>query len=639
MYRDAHPPPMKRQLSSLDMRALLRELRQLEGSRLEKAYHFDGSEVLLRFKGVGERTGLHVRNGKYVALTASSTAEGTQPTSFAMLLRKHLGGAVLTKVVQRAFDRILILSFTSTEMGDAELVIELSKEGNVLLVKEGKIVQPLFSRDYGRRALRAKFEYVPPPLTPDPATMSIEEFGNVLSSSRADIVRTLATRIGLGGTYAEDVCLAAGLDKNAEPKSLSPAQLEALLGALKALLAKADGELHPSIIIKDDVPIDVIPFELGVYEGAKKEGFGDFSSAIVQYFARVKDVVPERTEEGRASNIEAQQAAMAAKLSAEAEKVELMADSIYVHFTHFQNILEPLKGAPIGKALVDALKGLDPSLGVKVLNANLGTIEIPVPGTDETIVFQASEDIHGNASRYYEAAKTARSKLQGVMSAMKAEGAKSARRAVPAAKRRRKFWFERYRWFVTSDGHIAVAGRDARMNDEVVKKHIKANDRYAHADVQGAPSVALKSEDVTGAQLPGFSEQALEEACEFSLIHSKAWNAGLATGSSYWVMPDQVSKTPNPGEFLPKGAFVIRGKRNYARKIAVKAALGIFEFNGERLPFCGPESAVSAHTPEHVTFVSGDRNKADFAKEMAMKFDLDLEDVMRALPPGDVRVL
>ncbi|MBI5001202.1 MAG: NFACT family protein [Euryarchaeota archaeon] len=630
---------MKRQLSSLDIRALLRELRQLEGSRLEKAYHFSGSEVLLRFKGAGERAGLHISNGKYAALTATSTAEGTQPTSFAMLLRKHLGGAVLTKIGQRAFDRIIILSFSSAEMGDAELVIELSKEGNVLLVKEGKIVQPLFSRDYGRRALRAKLEYVPPPLTPDPATMTLEEFGGVLSYSRADIVRTLATRIGLGGTCAEEVCLAAGIDKNTELKVLQPSQLEALHGALKALLAKADGELRPSIIIKDGVPVDVIPFDLGVYKGAEREGFGDFSSAIVDYFLRVKDVVPERTEEGRASNIEAQQAAMATKLSAEAERTELMADSIYVHFTHFQKILEPLKGGPMGKALVEALKGLDPSLGVKVLNANLGTIEAPVPGTDETVVLQACEDIYGNASRYYEAAKTARSKLEGVMSAMKAEATKPARKAAPATKRRRKFWFERYRWFVTSDGHIAVAGRDARMNEEVVKKHVKNNDRYAHADVQGAPSVALKAEDLSGAQLPGFTEQALEEACEFSLVHSKAWNAGLATGSAYWVLPDQVSKTPNPGEFLPKGAFVIRGKRNYARKIAVKAALGAFEFNGERVPLCGPESAVAAHTSEHVTFVSGERNKAEFAKEMARRFDLDLDDVMRALPPGDVRVV
>ena len=53
-------------------------------------------------------------------------------------------------------------------------------------------------------------------------------------------------------------------------------------------------------------------------------------------------------------------------------------------------------------------------------------------------------------------------------------------------------------------------------------------------------------------------DETLREACEFSLAYSKAWAAGHASGSAYWVTPEQVSKTPAPGEYLGKGAFVIR---------------------------------------------------------------------------------
>ena len=76
---------------------------------------------------------------------------------------------------------------------------------------------------------------------------------------------------------------------------------------------------------------------------------------------------------------------------------------------------------------------------------------------------------------------------------------------------------------------------------------------YAHADLHGAPSTILKD----GQKAP---DSDLREACNFALAQSKGWVAALTDGSAYWVYPDQVSKTPEAGEFVPRGAFIIRGK-------------------------------------------------------------------------------
>ena len=111
-------------------------------------------------------------------------------------------------------------------------------------------------------------------------------------------------------------------------------------------------------------------------------------------------------------------------------------------------------------------------------------------------------------------------------------------------------WFERFRWFITTDGEIAVGGKDARSNEQVVKKYLKNNDRYAHADIHGAPSIVVKN--INGTQP---SEQSMLEACNFSLSYSKAWGARVSGGHSFWVENDKVSKTPNTGEFLAKGAL------------------------------------------------------------------------------------
>jgi Predicted RNA-binding protein homologous to eukaryotic snRNP len=50
----------------------------------------------------------------------------------------------------------------------------------------------------------------------------------------------------------------------------------------------------------------------------------------------------------------------------------------------------------------------------------------------------------------------------------------------------------------------------------------------------------------------------------------------------YWVEPDQVSKTPVSGEFVPKGAFIIRGHRNYIRGAKLEISIGIVEYDGEK---------------------------------------------------------
>jgi hypothetical protein len=129
------------------------------------------------------------------------------------------------------------------------------------------------------------------------------------------------------------------------------------------------------------------------------------------------------------------------------------------------------------------------------------------------------------------------------------------------------------------------------------------------------------------------------EACEFSLTFSKLWNAGLATGASYWVTPDQVSKTPEPGEYLAKGAFVIRGKRNYAKDIRVKCALGRFELSGQPLAMCGPETAVAAHCEKFVVLEPGELKKSDVAKDASRALGLPLDELMQVMPPGNCRIV
>lgn len=128
---------------------------------------------------------------------------------------------------------------------------------------------------------------------------------------------------------------------------------------------------------------------------------------------------------------------------------------------------------------------------------------------------------------------------------------------VNITKARKRYWFENFFWFISSDGYLVVAGRDAEQNEMLVKRYMKNNDIYVHADLHGAATVVIKNES-SGPVPP----KTLTEAGNMAVCYSSAWDSKIAI-PSWWVYPKQVSKSAPTGEYLSVGAFMIRGKKNY----------------------------------------------------------------------------
>ena len=146
--------------------------------------------------------------------------------------------------------------------------------------------------------------------------------------------------------------------------------------------------------------------------------------------------------------------------------------------------------------------------------------------------------------------------------------------------------------------------------------------------MHGAPSVVIK----------GQSEAALREGCIFAAIFSKAWNAGVGAASAYWVLPSQVSRRPPSGEFLPRGAFMVRGKRNYVHNIALEAGVGEIFYEDTRLVMCGPVPSVKALCERYVIIIPGSIKKSTLAKKLAGVFSATADEIMKILPPGNADI-
>lgn len=276
----------------------------------------------------------------------------------------------------------------------------------------------------------------------------------------------------------------------------------------------------------------------------------------------------------------------------------------------------------------------------KTVDVNLEGKFVVMDDQSGPIKLYFMETVNENASRYYESAARAREKLKGAKEALDESQSrleKVKKEAIREEKKsktvRKVFWFERNRWFISSDGNVVIGGKDARSNDRVVKKYLKERDLYVHAEIHGAPSLVIKSrsgkEDEIG-------QQTKEEACIYAACFSRAWSAGLASVEAYWVNQDQVSKTPAAGEFLAKGAFVIRGRRNRIQA-PLRLAIGKINWEGTDMIMCGPVPSITAQTDSYLVLEPGDIDKNTFATRLARGLEVKNEEILSIIP-GNVRI-
>ena len=230
-----------------------------------------------------------------------------------------------------------------------------------------------------------------------------------------------------------------------------------------------------------------------------------------------------------------------------------------------------------------------------------------------------NKSLHENASYYYDLAKKTRKKIEGAKKALeisKKQLTKAKEKELPTVleKKRERQWFEKYHWLRTTNGFLAIGGRDAKSNEQLVKKQMKKDDLFFHADVKGASVVIL----IDGQKA---KETDRQDAARLAAVFSKAWQARVGSIDVYSVKPEQLKLSAKAGEFLAKGAFVMEGKREWYKNVPLTIDM---KSDGS------PQLSVTGG----VTVVPGKTKKSDRAKKLKAKFGGTLDDWIMVLPSG-----
>ena len=341
---------MKKNLAALELSYVVKELGVLIDAKLDKIYHPCKQVILLQFHitSIGKKI-LRISVPDYLYLTDYKGKSPENPSGFCMVLRKNLEQSRLIAIKQFGSERIVELLFEKKEKH--KLFIELFSPGNIVLCKEdGIIISALETKKWKDRTIRGGIEYAFPKREINFFDLKKPELKELLKSTEKDsLVTCLAIDLGLGGVYAEESCLLAGIDKKISPKKITEDSLNELVKAIKNLCS---GKIKPCSVYDKKELVNITPFSLELYNELEKKDFKGYNEALDSYFTgQVKE---EKTDESEIAHkkqadklnkiIDEQKnqiKRMEASVKANNEKAELL----YTNYKLIESIITELKKA------------------------------------------------------------------------------------------------------------------------------------------------------------------------------------------------------------------------------------------------------------------------------------------------------
>lgn len=333
---------MQEEITSLELLYLTKELQDIIGGRIDKIYQNDREFLLtMHVRSKGRKRLKIIPNAIY--LTEYKEEFPETPPGFCKFLRKHLGGSIIRSIEQVGFERILEMKFEGKEKNYI-IIVELFSNGNLVVCDEDyKIISALESNRWKDRTVRGGVKYEFPPEQVNTLTLKEKDFNEIIKKSNKDfIVKTLAVDFGLGGLFAEELCLQTKLDK--EKKKVTSVEMKNLFSTMQKLFKK---KVKANVSEKG-----IVPFELKQFEKETKQFFETFSEAIDSKFSK-KIIKTQKNSAAEKKNkilekiqviIDQQEKTIKGMKVSEKENTK-KGEHIYEHYEQVKQILEDINKA------------------------------------------------------------------------------------------------------------------------------------------------------------------------------------------------------------------------------------------------------------------------------------------------------
>jgi len=542
---------MKQRYTFLDIRATVNELKpRLIGKYIQNFYStsqriiyikFSNKDVLLAEPGVR----MHLTEGHDMDIS-----------HFCKILRKRARREKVVDIYQCGFDRIVIF-----ELSKQKIVFEFFSGGNVLIVQDNKIVE-VFRMVKDLDVVKGS-EYVFNNVEFD---FGIEMFVANEISDFLPVEEPLVKEVlgGLSSKLGTDVMGMRKSMMNGVPiKKESRDAFEEYMNEFKKRIEEIGG--YGGVVMAKGKLLSLFPFKV---EGARE--FGTFNDAA-EFFFMDRKKFGKGDKVSKVDKVRARQEAYMEEMKKESEEYVAKAHALESNEGLVQRILDIFRVVRESKMKWNDFDRFREKENKKQNEVSKAILQcdfkshrclISVDGKEVDVDF--NESLFCNVNELFKKAKKLNEKIEKTRSNLEDVLKKIAPKTETKRIARQTYWFEKFHFFFSSEGAVVIGGKNSQQNEILVKKYLCDDDLYFHSDAHGCSSVIVKKE----------SEATIREAAAMTLCMSSCWTNGVVS-QIWYVYGNQVSKTPPSGEYLPKGSFAIKGKKNYVEWHRLEYGVGI----------------------------------------------------------------
>jgi predicted ribosome quality control (RQC) complex YloA/Tae2 family protein len=574
------------------------------------------------------------------------------------ILKAELERAKIESIEQLGSERIITVKFRHLDEKVRYMVVEFFGDGNIVLCDGNMqimgILKPIEVR---HRMLKIGFRYAPPPPRGiDVYDITLEQLRAMREDKQSDsldVVKWIGRKISIPKKYVEEIAIRAGIS-SLTVGQLSEEDMERLYVIIKEIISDIVSEKNhqPYVILgQNEKAIDAIPIKtahLSKLNVKKTPSYMDavdevLSNDLMDLGRNIRTIEIDERITALQHDIAEQIKAKELVLS-KANLIRNVAHKLMqLSYQGVQSITE----SSVNKLLAENSANIILEKGLKYLEIleELILIESNLPKLSSALFTRAKEMERGNI-----AIEQSKARLEAQIQELQNQTI-SVRKKIIIKQQTSKEWYERYRWFITTDGLLAIGGRDASSNSAIIRKHLTENDIVFHAEVHGSPFFIIKN---TGnLEETGLS---LQQVAVATVSFSRAWKDGISSADAYWVTPDQIKKGAPPGQYVPKGSFVIEGKRNYMKGLELRMAIGVARLENRYTVVCGPADAVKKSAIIYAILLPGGLQPLNVAKKIKSEFvrilgtssnnedlvdfvkTIMLEDFLRLMPSGQSKI-
>ncbi|NPA38761.1 MAG: fibronectin-binding domain-containing protein [Candidatus Nanohaloarchaeota archaeon] len=585
---------MAMELTSYDLHHWIKQNKQwLEGAKIEKIWQVNDT-IIMRLYKQGEKQNLYI-SPSIILLSKKEVEKPLYPPSFVMRLRKFIQGRKIEGISMQELDRVVEISIKPSYKLIAEM---LHTRGNILLLENNKILAVMHPKNLKDRQLKIHKDYQEMAHPHNILKTTKQDFISILREQEEEIItRKIIKSFGIPKKIVLEKEQECGIEEKQLIKQVQDKNLECLYEKLKNAYEQD---------LKEEINSKI-----------EQEFFAEIEEAQKKDHEPVKTKIPSSKKQSIENAIK--------KLQQEIENIQKTAELISMHTAYLEELLsnpEKLKSYSLDK--------------------KNKTITLELEGKE--VVLRYDLNIYQNLNLIYQRIKKYKARIQELekkMQKIEQEQEKSNNQSnkprVLQQQSKPKQWYEKFRWFKTTNGFLCVAAKDATTNEILIKKHMEKDDLVFHTLEPGSPFALLKNARDKA------QEQDILECAQFLICYSKLWKAEVAMGEVFYVYPEQVSKEAPSGEYMGKGMFMIRGKRNIL-KMPLELAVAYHEGKIEVAPF-----VKHATNKARVAIVPGSTRGKELIKQIKEKLknkvkkevleDLDEQYILAHIPynKGHVR--